>query len=73
MPGPVDEAQIHDGWEKYKEAATSRGLRPIRVHFNAAKGTAYCETEASTEADVRDAHQEIALPLEDVIEVQTLE
>ena len=73
MPGPVDEAQIYDGWSKYKEAAVKRGLRPIRVHFNAAKGTAFCATEAPTEADVREAHQDIALPLEYVIKVKTLE
>lgn len=67
------EEQMQAGWAKYKEAAVGRGLKPIRVKYNLQKGLAFCETEAPTEAAVREAHQDAGVLPDDVIEAKVLE
>lgn len=73
MPGPVDESEIQKGWASYKEACAKRGLKAIRVGYNAQKGRAHCLTEAPTENDVREAHSDINLLPQEIIEVKILE
>ena len=72
-PG-MSETDVQDGWNTYKGEAQRMGLKPVRVRYNIEKGAAYCETEASSENEVRQAHQNVQVPLEDVVEVKaTLE
>ncbi len=71
LPETLSENEILEGWNGYKQEASKRGLRPIRVHYSLAKGVAYCETEAPSENDVREAHEGLKIPLEDVLEVKT--
>lgn len=71
IPTGLGEADIQNGWNSYKEEAVRRGLKPIRVRYNMAKGVAYCETEAPSENGVREAHESVQVPLEDVVEVKS--
>lgn len=71
IPAGLGEADLQNGWDSYKTEAQKRGLRPIRVRYNMEKGVAYCETEAPSENEVRDAHQNVQVPLEDVVEVKS--
>lgn len=73
MGEDVDEEKIKASWENYKAAATKRGLKPIRVHYNTDKKVGYCETEAPSATEVMEAHQEVAMPPQEIIEVKTLE
>lgn len=66
------ESEVAEGFEKYKESARSKGLRPLSAVYSVEKGFAYCQTEAENADQVREAHQEVAIPLEDVIEIKTL-
>ena len=64
---------VEAGYQSYKEAATKMGLKSMRAHYSMEKGVAYCETEAPSAEEVRKAHEGAAIPLEDVIEVKTIE
>jgi hypothetical protein len=67
-----DETQISEGWNKYKESASSKGLKVLGAVFSLEKGFAYCQTEADSADQVREAHSAVEIPLEDVIEVKVL-
>lgn len=69
----TSEDQVKEGWDKYKESATSKGLKPLGAVASVEKGFAYCQTEAESADQVRDAHQAVEIPLEDVVEVEKLE
>lgn len=69
----MQEADVRNGWEGYKSSAIAAGLRPISVIVSLEKGFAYCQTEAQSAEDVRTAHANVTIPLEDVVEVKTLE
>ena len=69
----MTQADAEEGWVKYKAAAQKKGLKPLHANLSVEKGFAYCETEAPSAQAVRDAHSEAEIPLEDVIEVVTLE
>lgn len=69
----MTEEDIKEGWEKYKVAATQRGLKPLHANLSVANGFAYCETEAPNAQAVRDAHEAAEVPVEDVIEITVLE
>lgn len=71
-PG-MQEADVQKGWEDYKVSATTAGLRPISAVVSVEKGFAYCQTEAQSADQVRAAHANASIPLEDVVEVKTLE
>ena len=62
-----------NGFNKYKEAAIKTGLTPLHAHYSLEKGFAYCVTEAQSADQVRQAHAQAEVPLEDVIEVKTVE
>lgn len=72
IPQGMEETQIIEGFEKYKESARAKRLQPLSAIYNIEKGFAYCQTEAQTADQVREAHQDVAIPLDDVIEVKTL-
>lgn len=73
LPAGMSEEELKAGYESYKEEAIKRGLRPMRAYFNLEKGFAYCETEAPSAEEVRTAHANVAIPLEEVIEVKTIQ
>lgn len=66
------EQEIEDGYNKYKQAAQGMGLKPLGAVYSMAKGFAYCQTEAETEQQVKEAHEAVAVPPEDVVEVKQL-
>jgi len=72
IPAGMEEKAAIEGYEKYKESAKSKGIHAISAVYNIEKGFAYCQTEAETADQVREAHEGAAVPLEDVIEVKSL-
>jgi len=69
----MTEQEIEEGWAKYKESANSKGLTTISAVYNRDKGFAYCQTEAESADAVRQAHEEVEIPLEDVVEVKAID
>lgn len=68
-PGMTDQ-DTREGFAKYKQNAQELGINPMSAVFNTEKGFAYCQTEADSTDQVREAHQKAGIPLEDVIEVE---
>lgn len=62
-----------EGYSKYKESAQAKGLKPLSAVYSKEKGFAYCQTEAENADQVRKAHKEINIPIEDVIEVKPIQ
>lgn len=71
--GAMTDEDAANGFNKYKEAASKMGLTPLHAHYSPEKGFAYCLTEAESADQVRQAHASVDIPLEDVIEVKTVE
>lgn len=69
----MSEGDVRAGYTNYKESAVKMGLKPVHAHLSMEKGFAYCVTEAPSAEDVRRAHADVAIPLEDVIEIETIE
>lgn len=69
----MNEDQVTEGWEKYKQSAIEKGLKPLGAVVSIQKGFAYCQTVADSADQVREAHKAVEIPLEDVIEVEKLE
>ena len=64
---------VQSGFNKYKEEAAKIGIKALYAHYSLEKGLLYCLTEADSADQVRAAHQNISIPLEDVIEVREVE
>lgn len=73
IPEGMTEDQVKEGWEKYKESATSKGIQAISAVVSLDKGFAYCQTIANSADQVREAHEVAEIPIEDVVEVEKLE
>ena len=73
LPEGMQEADMVKGWEDYKTNATAAGLRPLSAVVSLEKGFAYCQTEAESADQVRQAHSGASIPLEDVVEVKRLD
>ena len=58
-----------NGREGYKKACTEVGCRAIHAYSNDVKKVGYCVTEALSVDEVRKAHENANIPLEDVFEV----
>ena len=71
--GVTGDQEAVNGFHKYKEAAAKLGLAAMHAHYSLERGFAYCLTEAETADQVREAHANAQIPLEDVIEVKTVE
>lgn len=65
--------EIEEGYSKYKASAMAKGLRPLSAVYNQEKGFAYCQTEAESADQVRKAHEEAGISIEDVIEVKPIQ
>jgi hypothetical protein len=72
VPAGMREEEIVQGFEKYKKSAEEKGISALSAVYNIEKGFAYCQTEAGSAQQVKDAHAAAGVPLEDVIEVKTL-
>ena len=72
IPSDMTDVDVAEGFAKYKESAKAKGLQPLSAVYSLEKGFAYCQTEAQNADQVREAHQDVAIPLEDVIEVKPL-
>ena len=72
LPEEMTEDEVQEGWNKYKASAQSAGLRPIGAVTSLEKGFAYCQTEAESADQVKEAHASVEIPLEDVVEVKPL-
>lgn len=72
LPSDATDATATEGFAKYKEKARAKGLTPLSAVYSLEKGFAYCQTEAENADQVRKAHEEAEIPLEDVIEIKTL-
>lgn len=71
FPQSLSDEEIEGKWTKYKQSCASMGLKPVRLHYNGAKASAFCETEAKSDEDVRQAHEAAGLTVDEVIEVKT--
>lgn len=69
----MQEGDVRKGWEDYKTSAIAAGLRPISAVVSVEKGFAYCQTEAQSADQVHQTHANVSIPLEDAVEVKTLE
>lgn len=69
----LSDEEIEGKWARYKESCASMGLKPVRLHYNGEKASAFCETEAGSSEDVRKAHEAAGLTVDDVIEIKTAE
>lgn len=68
----MQESQVMEGYNKYRESAKAKGLNPLSAVYSLGKGFAYCQTEAQSADQVREAHTAVEIPLEDVVEVKPL-
>lgn len=73
LTSELSDQEIEEGYSKYKESALAKGLRPLSAVYSRKKGFAYCQTEAENADQVRKAHEDVAIPLEDVIEVKPIQ
>lgn len=72
LPPEMGDKETEEGFEKYKQSAIAAGLKPLSAVYSLEKGFAYCQTEADSADEVRLAHNRVAIPLEDVVEVKPL-
>ena len=72
MGGPMEKSLAKKSWAAYKEACEKRGIKGIRVAYNAEKGIAHCVTEAGSEHEVHDAHHDIKMMPQEIFEITTL-
>lgn len=73
LPEELTEQEVEEGYEKYKQSAIKSGLKPLFAVYSKAKGFAYCQTEADSVEQVKKAHEAVEIPLEDVIEVKSIQ
>jgi hypothetical protein len=72
IPAGTKQQDIIDSFNKYKTAAEEKGISAVSAVYSLEKGFAYCQTEAESAEQVKDAHVAAGVPLEDVIEVKSL-
>ena len=72
MIAGMEESQVENGFASYKQSAQAKGLKVLGAVYSMEKGFGYCQTEAESAEQVREAHQAVQVPLEDIIEVKAL-
>lgn len=70
---PLGEEEIKNSWNSYKNACQNHNCQPLRAHYNAEQGRAFCVTEAQSVEDVEAAHEEAQVPLKEVVPVKIIE
>ena len=75
MDDPVEESLFEKSWSTYKEACEKLDIKAIRVVYNVQKGVAHCITEADSEKDVHQAHEDANKDMmtKEIFEVSTLD
>lgn len=72
MGQALNEEEFKASWTKYKEECAKRGAEAHKVYYNAEAGRGFCVTEANSADDVRAAHEEVGVPVDELVEVQKL-
>ena len=73
LPSELTAPEVEEGYAKYKANAIAKGLKPLSAIYSRDKGFAYCQTEAENANQVRQAHEDGAIPREDVVEVKSIQ
>jgi len=73
FPQALSDEEIEGKWAKYKQSCATLGIKPVKLHYNGAKASAFCETEASSEEEVTKAHEAAGLTVDEVIETKAAE
>lgn len=69
----IGDETILGKWAKYKESCAKLNLKPVKLYLNGDVGRVFCVTEAASSDDVRKAHTDVGLTVDEVIEVRTSE
>jgi len=68
----ITDEQMKDNWAKYLDACEKHGAKGHKVYYNGNLGRAYCVTEAPSADDVTAAHDDVGVPLKDIIQVEKI-
>jgi hypothetical protein len=66
------DTMIRGSWEAYCRTAVDMGLKPLGAVASVERGSGFCQTEADTIEEVKQAHMAAKVPLQDVYEVIAL-
>ena len=69
----IGDETILEKWAKYKESCLKLNLKPVKLYLNGDEGRVFCVTEAPGEDDVKKAHTDVGLTVDEVIEVRVSE
>ncbi|MBI2327435.1 DUF4242 domain-containing protein [Candidatus Curtissbacteria bacterium] len=69
----IGDETIRGKWSKYKDSCAKLSLKPVNLYLNGDQGAAFCITEASNGEEVRKAHEDAGLTVDEVIEVRVSE
>lgn len=72
IPSGMSSKEVEEGFEEYKKSAREAGLTPLSAVYSIDKGFAYCQTEADSAEQVREAHEKAKIPIEDVVLVEKI-
>lgn len=73
MGSATTDDEVQNSWSSYKAACGKHGCKPLRAHYNAQQGRAFCVTDAPSADEVKAAHEEAQVPLKEVVEVKVME
>ncbi len=73
MGKAMTDDEIKSVWDSYKAACDKLGCSGMHVHYSGEKGRSYCLTEADSADEVQKAHDEAKVPVNEILEVKTLE
>jgi hypothetical protein len=73
LGGSIEDGKFQASWAAYKEACDKLGCSALHMHYNAEKGKAFCLTEASTASEVQKAHDEVQVPIVEILEIKNLD
>ena len=69
----IGDETIRGKWAKYKDSCARLGLKPVKLYLNGDVGRVFCVTDALSEEEVKKAHTDVCLSVDEVIEVRTSE
>jgi hypothetical protein len=73
IPSGATDEDIVENYNKYKQGAQEKGIIAISAIYNLEKGFAYCQTEADSSEQVTSAHEIANVPVEEIIEIKSLQ
>lgn len=72
LPSEMKEEELVESFDKYKETAKAKGITALSAVYSMEKGFAYCQTEADSAEQVKEAHADAEVPIDDVIEIKPM-